>query len=70
MLNKKSYSKMDLMVHTCNLAFGRQRQEDHEFKAGLGCIMSLRPASLGYITRPCLKKEAIFLCQLNTGPVK
>jgi hypothetical protein len=32
--------------HTCNPAFGRLRQEDHEFK--------FRP---GYVVKPCQKKK-------------
>jgi hypothetical protein len=34
-----------LVVHTCNPAFGRLRQEDQKFQA-----------SLGYMISPCQKK--------------
>jgi hypothetical protein len=34
------------VVHTIIPAFGRLRQEDHEFKT-----------SLGYVAKPCLKKR-------------
>jgi hypothetical protein len=41
--------KLGMVVHTCNPAFGRHRQEDCAFQA-----------SLGYNVRPCLKKVYIF----------
>lgn len=46
-MGHKMEEKLGMMVHACNLALGKLRQEDHcDFQA-----------SLNYIARTCLKKK-------------
>jgi hypothetical protein len=45
--------------YTCVIpAFGRLKQDDHEFKDNLGYLMSFRPScGLCYMGKPCLKQN-------------
>jgi hypothetical protein len=45
-----------VIVHSCNARLGRPRQEDCKFEGQPG-LRSEFQASLGYVARPCLKKE-------------
>jgi hypothetical protein len=45
-----------MVVYACNPSTQRLSQEDQEYEASMGYIMSSRSA-WGYIVRPCLKKQ-------------